>query len=124
MIKRLFLAVAAACLLSVATTTRAEFPLKLYRSLSEESATSANKKTVRDYVVGVGRGIFWANVTLGTLKKEPLFCMPGTLALDAGIIESLLDQGIREEGKRLGDEASIELILTRAFVSRFPCEKK
>jgi hypothetical protein len=57
--------------------------------------------------------------------KVRLFCMPEKLALDEGVIQSLLDQEIREPaaGVPYPSGTSIELILTQAFVRRFPCKK-
>jgi hypothetical protein len=84
------------------------------------------KKTVpqfKDYLTGLGRGILWANTMLVIQGKPSLFCMPENLALDDGIILSLIDQEIRSPStkKPWGKEDTVEMIAAFAFVSRFPC---
>ncbi len=118
--RSIFLALVAA----VATwspAARAEFDLKLYRELMR---TPETKEKLSDYVTGLGRGIFYANAFLEVRESAPLFCMPGKLSLDQGLIESLLDQEIRKpaSGNEYPDDTPIELIMVRAFMTRFPCE--
>ena len=98
-------------------TAYAEVPLSKYT----EFRNSVPQFT--DYLVGVGRGIFWANVLLGIHGKPRLFCMPQKLALDEGIILSLIDQEIRSpsSGKPYANDASVEMVMVFAFVRRFPC---
>ena len=118
--EKLTLAVVVLFLLPCAAN--ADFSLEQYRTLSQSSEI---KEKFRDYVTGVGRGIFWANVMLGVQKKERLFCMPTKLSLDEGIIQSLLDQEIRapSKGTAYKNDTPIELIMTSAFIRRFPCDK-
>ena len=99
-----------------AASTYAEFPLSTYAELK-------NNDKFKGYVTGVGRGIFWANVVMEAQGRSPLFCMPNKLALDEGLILSLLDQEIRSSSVDSDYKAdtSIELILTNAFIKRFPC---
>ena len=103
-------------------SANADFTLGNYRKLVQNPTV---KERLSDYVTGVGRGIFWSNVILEVQKREPLFCMPAKLSLDEGIIQSLLDQEIRSpsKGTSYNNETPIELIMTNAFIHRFPCGK-
>jgi hypothetical protein len=65
----------------------AEVPLKAYVE-AQQGGTAALYK---DYIVGVGRGIFWSDTYTSTHGGDKVFCMPGKLALDEGVILSLLD---------------------------------
>lgn len=47
------------------------------------------------YLVGVGRGILWANTILDITGQKKLFCTPENLAMDEGIILSVIDQELR-----------------------------
>jgi hypothetical protein len=107
-------------LVLVASPCSAEVPLKEYLELREVPQVA---ERLRGYFTGVGRGIFWSNVEIATRGMQPLFCMPENLALDEGIIQSLLDQEIRSptRGRRYSNETSVELILINAFIGRFPC---
>lgn len=118
--KKLNLAVAILFLLPCAAN--ADFPLVEYRKLAQEPRL---KERLSYYVTGVGRGIFWSNTILNVQEREPLFCMPAKLSLDDAIIESLLDQEIRSPstGTSYKNDTPIELILTSAFIRRFPCGK-
>ena len=122
MCKRLTLGLLIVLLMS--SSVNADFNLGLYRKLGQVPET---KEKLRDYVTGVGRGIFWANVMLGVENKVRLFCMPKKLSLDEAIIQSLLDQEIKRPTSRRGEpyenDTPIELILTTAFINRFPCDK-
>lgn len=113
---------AAVVLFFLPSAAKAEFALEQYRSLIQSSEV---KDKLSDYVTGVGRGIFWANVMLGADKKERLFCLPAKLALDARIIQSVLDQELRMSSLEATyeDDTPIELILTKAFIRRFPCDR-
>lgn len=101
----------------------ADFTLNAYNRLKDVPATSDKINT---YVIGVGRGIFAANILLQARSQKPIFCMPKKLSLDSGLIESLLDQEIRSpsRGMPYSDDDNIELILLVAFETRFPCNWK
>ena len=104
------------------SSAKADFDLKTYTDAKQHDET---KDKVNAYITGVGRGIFWANVAISAHGGRKLFCMPLNLALDEGLIHSLLDQEIRspEKGKPYTDDTSVELIMLRAFESRFPCNE-
>jgi len=96
----------------------ADFPLSVYDQFKDS-------QPFQHYMVGVGRGIFWATVATTVRGGPRLFCLPDHLALDAGLVHSLLDQEIRKPLGRpsYSPDTPLELILTNAFVSRFPCPK-
>lgn len=92
-------------------------------SLRQYSEFRKNVSQFKDYLVGVGRGVFWANVILETNGKPKLFCMPRKLALDEEIILSMLEQEIRSPsgGKPYSEDAPVEMVMTFSFAHRFPC---
>jgi hypothetical protein len=99
------------------SSASAEIPVNKYAEFKK------NVPQFKDYLIGLGRGIFWANTMLGTQGKPSLFCMPENLNLDDGIILSIIDQEIRSPSTKTpwGDEATVEMVAAFAFVSRFPC---
>lgn len=99
------------------TSAYADMPLSQYEEFKK-------LPPFKDYVAGVGRGIFWANIVMKTEGGPSLFCMPNKLALDEGLIYSLLDQEIRSpsSGSRYELTTPLELILVRSFIARFPCK--
>ena len=98
----------------------ADFSLKSYLNLRDKPQT---QESLRTYFIGVGRGIFWANVLVTTNGTSPIFCMPKGLALDEGIIQSILNQEIRENDEKhvYESDTPVELILVHAFINKFPC---
>lgn len=105
-------------LLLVATQAYADFPLSSYKDLKEVAS-------FKSYMTGVGRGIFWANTVLEVNGQKPLFCMPEKLAADQGLILSLLDQEVRsrQQDPAADQSVTLELLLAKSFMARFPCQK-
>jgi len=110
----------ATAVLSISGTAKADFDLKSYMELKEHDAVA---ESLKYYTTGVGRGIFWANARIGAYGGKKLFCMPPKLALDEGLIQSLLHQEIRSpaSAQPYADETPVEFIMLVAFESRFPC---
>jgi hypothetical protein len=105
---------------SLATTSSAEINLKIYLASQK---TEQGRAMVRSYVTGVGRGVLWYNAEISAKNNSKLFCFPPKLALDQEVIDSLLNQEIRSpaSGKSYSEKTPIELILIKAFETRFPC---
>ena len=103
------------------TPTYADIPVSFYKKLHNVSDIAGFK----DYITGLGRGVFWSNTVLEHDGKPKIFCMPGNLHLDEGIILSLLDQEIRtpSNGVDWKPNIPIELIMVAAFRNKFPCDK-
>ena len=57
-----------------ANSAYAEFPLSMYAEVKDY-------KPFKDYITGVGRGIFWANVVIEAQGRPPLFCIQGSWLL-------------------------------------------
>jgi len=100
-----------------ASSASAEIPVSKYAEY---------KKSVpqfKDYLIGLGRGIFWANTLLGVQGKPSLFCMPENMNINDGVILSIIDQEIRNPStnKPWGKGDTVEMIAAFAFVNRFPC---
>ena len=94
----------------------ADFPVKHYYEFKKVDK-------FEDYLIGLGRGIFWTNTVLEVSKQKRIFCMPGGLALDQGIILSVIDQEVRNPTGRDSwkPDTTIELIAVLAFKNKFPC---
>ena len=116
-INRWWFAFSVYMLVSLCLPASAEIPVSRYADYR------TNIPAFKNYLVGLGRGVFWANVLLKTAGKLPLFCMPSKLALDEGIILSLIDQEIRNPSSGIiwSDDDSVEMIMAVAFMKRFPC---
>lgn len=121
LVRMLFLLLLVAVL--SASPCSADVTLKAYLDLRD---SPRSRETLRTYFTGVGRGIFWSNTVLNVRGAQPLFCMPEKLALDEGVIQSVLDQEIRgpSEGRTYKADTAVELILVSAFISRFPCSQQ
>ena len=102
----------------VSRQARADFPVGRY-------AEFLKVPSFKDYLVGVGRGVFWSNVMLKVRSEKPFFCMPSRLALDEGIILSLINQEITKpsSGKPWKADTSVEMVMVVAFMTKFPCDK-
>ncbi|MBO9484746.1 hypothetical protein [Salinisphaera sp. G21_0] len=107
-------------LMLLSPSINADFTFKDYESLSKVQST---KERLSDYVVGVGRGIFWSNVLLKIQEKNRLFCPPSNLEFDEPVIMELLEDEIEFLSHQPGfrDDTPIELILTGSFAKKFPC---
>ena len=112
----------AVCILPLlAVASRGDVPIGFYKKAKQLKQFPTDMKM---YIVGVGRGVFYANVLLEVYGREKLFCMPPSLKLDEGIVLSLLDQEVRSpaHGKPWTDDASIEMVMAFAFKEKFPCK--
>jgi hypothetical protein len=103
-----------------ATPAHAEFDLAHYRDFMQHEDT---REKLADYVTGLGRGVFWANIFVESKSQPPLFCMPPKLELSEGLIASVLAQEIETPvgGKPYADKTPIEMIMVKGFMGRFPC---
>jgi len=77
-----------------------------------------------DYLIGVGRGVFYANVVLGMRKQPRLFCVPKDLEIDENMILAIIDKEIRSpsDGVQHNDNAPLEGVMVEAFINRWPCK--
>lgn len=105
-------------LLLISSAAFAEVPVARYHEFIKTQPTFTN------YLVGIGRGIFWANTSLKTNNQKPLFCMPDNLALDKEIILTLIDKEIRSPSSvsYWKDDTPVEFIMVIAFQKKFPCK--
>lgn len=112
----------AGVLFFVPLLARAEVTVGEYRNKANDPEL---QQTFHDYVLGVGKGIFWANSRLIAEHRQPLFCQPENLGLDQAVILDLLSQELRKPsvGGSYKDDTPIEAILVRSFMYRFPCQK-
>jgi hypothetical protein len=57
------------------SAARADIPVEFYQSSKGAKSIAG----LKDYIVGLGRGVFWANASLAAAGKAQLFCMPPKL---------------------------------------------
>lgn len=102
----------------LSTAAFADVPVSRYLEFKK------SQPSFTDYLVGIGRGVFWSNTMLEVNNQKPFFCMPNKLALDQGIVLSLIDQEVRNpsSGKQWKEDTPIELIMVVAFQKKFPCK--
>lgn len=114
---RLKFAVIACSLILCISSAHAEIPANKYTEFKK------NVPQFKDYLIGLGRGIFWANTLIEMQGKPKLFCMPENLSLDDGLILSIIDQEIKKPSikKPWGNGDTVEMVAAIAFVNRFPC---
>jgi len=108
----------AVLLILFTSSAHAEYPLKLYNEVKQRG-------DVKAYFTGFGRGISWADSVSEKVNGKRLFCVPPKLGMDEPIIQSLIEQEIREpsDGKPYDQDTPVELITVKAFLSKFPCNK-
>jgi hypothetical protein len=116
-----------AAALGIAFPVSAEIPLKDYQGwgLREIRKDSEAGKIVKNYLVGVGRGVIWSEAAFTARGDEPRICAPSKLNFDDHIILGILDEQISRGsplGRKYGPEVSVELIMMHGFMQRFPCE--
>lgn len=83
---------------------------------------------VKVYVVGLGEGIFWANVFGEVKNKARLYCPPEKLALDGHNYLDILDGEIKAQSSRLTaaelEEQPLGDMLVMGLIKTFPCTGK
>jgi hypothetical protein len=74
------------------------------------------------YLDGVREGIIKLNVVLEEKRQQPLFCLPGKLALTVGQAEDIM---MRQAEKITDpDQLPIGLLLAQGLQNTFPCDEK
>ena len=80
-------------------------------------------KQFKDYITGVGKGIYIANHVMGAYKEVKLFCPPDSFDPTQPVVLELLDNQIKNPGNMDFDgTTSLELITTLAYIVKFPCK--
>jgi hypothetical protein len=115
------------CFLVLSTVgLRADLTVKDYREITE-SGDKDSLATLRMYIAGLGSGLNWANAE-AQAKSVPLYCQPGTLALNTDnnihTIEVTIKKFLVVKTQADLDKWSLGLILVRGLVDQFPCGAK
>lgn len=100
----------------------ADVPISVYR---QAVAIGQVQQAFGKYIVGVGKGIFWANIVMKLQGRKPLFCLPKELALNQDNYISLLDQELKsptDPQRHYSSDTPIELVLVQALEHTFPCK--
>ncbi len=104
------------CIHLSASFADAEFTLKEYRAMK-------HTETFREYITGVGRGIYWANMHLQQTGKSPIYCQPLKLSLSGENYLNILDRYAEQNKDKIKPGAFIELLLLEGLIDTFPCTK-
>lgn len=90
----------------------------------KEYGSAKSTDWLRNYISGVGEGIFWANNRMRNLGMPPLYCQPDKLVLTRDNYLDILERFI-QENKALNKrpESPIELLLLEGLIETFPCKK-
>ena len=80
-----------------------------------------NENWFMPYISGVSSGYSWANAFLRSDNKQPLFCNPSKVPMNALNYADLLDTYIHDH-PGLAADIPIDLILGKALVEAFPCK--
>lgn len=91
----------------------------MYVSTYQEWKESLPEQT-RLYVSGVGEGIFWTNLFMGSIGDAPLYCQPERLALGAENYVYILEKELEERTDQDKD-VPIEMTLLAGLIKTFPC---
>ena len=95
-------AVLIAIILLWGTPVNAEVTYKDYERLKNEPG-------FEDYIAGVGKGYFWANIYLALEDQHPLCCQPKKLALNSRNYWEVLDRYLSK--KNVDESFSVEMLL-------------
>ncbi|HVM77621.1 MAG TPA: hypothetical protein VMU06_01290 [Stellaceae bacterium] len=105
----------------IANAAYADVSVKDYLDLRKEPGAS---EKLRDYVTGLGRGMFVYAINDETKGRTPAFCVPAKLPLTAENYQQLLDNYLRDHRNlmpALGKQ-TIEIVLLYALIDAFPCQ--
>jgi hypothetical protein len=99
-----------------ASSANAEFTVREYKVMKRT-------ELFKEYITGVGRGIYWTNLQLQQTANPPLYCQPIKLSLSADNYLDIIDRYIAENKDKIKPESFIEFILLKGMIDTFPCTK-
>jgi hypothetical protein len=105
--------------LLASTIVHAEIEVKDYKEAKKTGGTAWT--FMETYVLGVGRGLTWANVSIKD-KSNRLFCPPGKLGLGMDNYVNILDSFIDKH--KISNTDAIEMLLEFGMEETFPCDSK
>jgi hypothetical protein len=114
-----------ASLLFLSSNANAEMTVESY-SDAIENGQPEFQQSLSFYLTGVERGYNFTNGILKARGDAPFFCQPRTTGASTAQVEAILKAYI-EQGQKSGtvkNEEFVELVLLRALMDAFPCEKR
>ncbi|MBZ5632014.1 MAG: hypothetical protein LAO55_02695 [Acidobacteriia bacterium] len=114
-------------LVALSGTARADYKVKQYRQImaSNDETTIALFKS---YLVGVGKGLAWANTGFRLNGSSQLFCVPAKMALLPENILDILARQIKEASTTMTEaelsEEWVEPLMLVGLENAFPCPTK
>lgn len=82
---------------------------------------SRHKEYMQFYVVGVVRGLQWANTELDSKGQPPLFCEPKNNILNNKDILSMIDSLVDDVSKKTTKRIDIEMLIKFMLMKSYPC---
>jgi hypothetical protein len=76
----------------------------------------------KNYMNGVGKGLFWANAALHNRGSQRLYCQPDNVELNRDNYLEVVDRYIATHRNELSKDFPLELVLLQALVEKFPCK--
>lgn len=87
----------------------------------KKNTNKENQINQHMYVMGVGQGIFWANVLLELREKQKIFCPDKNTKFTGGYFLNMLED-MKKDSYYIGKEANgIEMLFYWELERRFPC---
>jgi len=82
---------------------------------------SRHKPYMQFYVVGVVRGLQWANTELISKGEQPLFCEPKSNILNNKDILPMIDALVDKVSKKTKERMDIENLIKFMLINTYPC---
>lgn len=105
--------------IAISTNIKADIAVKDYKEFLTSIGEEETLKMVENYIVGVGKGFFWANAYLGATKQNPLYCQNSNLILNGNNYVEIMHR--EYTSIKYDDKTAMELILLLGLQKTFPC---
>ena len=81
-----------------------------------------NNPATHEYVAGVGEGMDFLNHRAEKLGREPIFCVPKNLKLNAANYMNIVDVEILRDPRKNGVLMPIVSVMVDGLIRTFPCK--
>lgn len=81
-----------------------------------------NKATTIEYVAGMGEGMDFLNYRAQRLGRDPLFCTPSALKLNATNFMNILESQITSDPKKYSGLMPLANVMVDGLLRTFPCK--
>ncbi len=81
-----------------------------------------NKATTIEYVAGMGEGMDFLNYRAQRMGRDPLFCTPTALKINADNFMSILDNQIASDPQKYRGLMPLANVMVDGLMRTFPCK--